>query len=77
VAVDNIRRSGSSYLLTTHYPALPINSDIAMGQWRPINFLLSPFCWPTPEAELFEECDEVDRPDRTLSVWAVKDLGQA
>ena len=47
-AISNIKRSGSTYLLTTTFPNLQKNSDLRkVGRWRPINLSLPPFNFPS------------------------------
>lgn len=75
-ALDNFRRSGARWLLTTTYSGLPANRDILSGQWRPIDLELPPFSLPRPRHLILEkECD-VDgfRLRRSLGVWDLEDL---
>lgn len=73
-ALDNFRKSGARYLLTTTYSGLPANHDILSGQWRPIDLELPPFALPPPVHRIVEkEYDEWGlRLRRSLGVW---DLG--
>jgi cyclopropane fatty-acyl-phospholipid synthase-like methyltransferase len=75
-AVKNMKRSGSTYLVTTTYPEVQANPDIAMGDSRPLNQQLSPFNWPPPLSTLFEDCpaSQYDRGDKTLGAWRLSDL---
>lgn len=41
-ALENIKKSGSRYLLTTSFPEFE-NTDINTGQWRPLNLAVPPF----------------------------------
>ena len=43
LAINNIKISGSKYLLTTSFPETNVNKNIKVGQWRPINLEISPF----------------------------------
>lgn len=47
LALKNLRRSGSKYLLATTFPNEQTRGDIKTGQWRPIN-LASYFGLPEP-----------------------------
>ncbi len=47
-ALDNIKRSGSRYLLATTFPSVRYNKRIASGLWRPVNLELAPFHLPPP-----------------------------
>lgn len=75
-ALDNFRRSGSLYLLTTTYRGLPENRDILTGQWRPLDLELPPFRFPPPLRRLHEKDCEVDglRLERGLGLWRLRDL---
>ncbi|MEO1437974.1 MAG: class I SAM-dependent methyltransferase, partial [Bacteroidota bacterium] len=47
-AIKNLKRSKSTYLLTTTFPKQKINYDINTGDWRPINLRKKPFHFPAP-----------------------------
>ena len=47
-ALDNLKRSGSTYLLTTTFTARKRNEDIVTGEWRPLNLEIAPFNFPPP-----------------------------
>ena len=59
-ALRNFRRSGSQYLLTTTYPGVRKNLNIATGGWRPLNLQLPPFGLPEPDALVDERAIEND-----------------
>lgn len=42
-AIDNIKRSGSKYLLATSFTRYISNTDIEDGGWKPINLMCNPF----------------------------------
>lgn len=42
-AIENIKRSGSKYLLTTSFVDHKENKDIIMGEWRRLNLETKPF----------------------------------
>jgi hypothetical protein len=75
-AVGNIVRSRSRFLVTTTYPSLRTNEEIATGDWRPVNLEREPFCFPPPlrlirehqiwQAEVYT--------DKSLGVWRIEEL---
>ena len=75
-ALDNVRRSGASWLITTTFGELQTNHDCEDGDWRPLNLCKPPFAWPAPVAVLDERCDEAGGGyrDKSLGVWRVDAL---
>lgn len=75
-ALKNFKASGSKYLLTTTFTARNVNKNITTGDWRPLNFMISPFIFPTPEFLINEECTEAGRAysDKSLALWKLADL---
>jgi hypothetical protein len=75
-ALENVKRSGSIYLLTTTFPLHDDNEDIAMGDWRPLNFQRPPFTFPAPLEVINEACTEWngDYADKSLALWQIADL---
>ncbi|MBK9016373.1 MAG: class I SAM-dependent methyltransferase [Saprospiraceae bacterium] len=75
-ALANIRRSGITYLVTTHFHDEPENTDILTGGWRPLNLFKAPFHFPEPVAEINEQCSEMDGAfaDKCAVVWRVSDI---
>ncbi|MFC4083740.1 class I SAM-dependent methyltransferase [Amycolatopsis samaneae] len=75
-AVDNLRRSGSRYLLTTTFGDLGANVDIPTGDWRALNLCREPFGFPEPLAVLLEGCTEEGGAfaDKALGLWEIADL---
>ncbi len=75
-ALENIKRSGATYLATTHFHEESENTDIPTGGWRPLNFFVPPFNFPGPVAEINEHCSEMDGAfaDKCLVVWKISDL---
>ena len=75
-ALVNIKRSRAKWLLMTHFLELGANSDISDGDWRPLNFLQSPFLLPKPQATVIENCQEGDGAfaDKALALWRLSDL---
>jgi len=77
-ALRNICASGALYLLTTHftYRIPSANEEIALGQWRRLNFELAPFHWPTPDRFIIEGCDEHNGlfADKSLAAWPINQI---
>ena len=78
-ALANIGASGARYLLTTTFTSRRHNSDIATGQWRPINLQAPPFSLPTPLRLIDEQCVEEDGSyqDKSLGLWDVATVAGA
>lgn len=78
-AVSNLKRSGSKYLLTTHYASARRNEDIRTGRWRPLNLTQPPFHFPPPLFVIDEECSEGDGQykDKRLALWRLEDLPES
>lgn len=70
-AIDNMRRSGATWLITTTFSELETNRDCDDGDWRALNLRRPPFDWPEPHALLDEQCTEADGGyrDKSLGVW--------
>lgn len=70
-ALDNIKRSGITYLLTTSFPNTRTNEDITTGHWRTINLQEAPFFFPEPLSILNEGCTEENGAfaDKSLCLW--------
>lgn len=76
-AIRNLKRSGSVYLLTTHYTGDRDNVDIRTGQLgRPLNLTRSPFGFPPPLRLVDERCTEGEGRfrDKALALWRLGDL---
>ncbi len=74
LALRNIRRSESTFLFATHFPALKRNQDIVTGKHRRLNFRLAPFHWPEPEY-VYEEYDAgKGRGVKSIAVWKIASL---
>jgi len=56
-AINNIKKSGAKYLLTTSFPNHR-NKNIKLGKWRPINLIDAPFSFPKPIYTINENCTE-------------------
>ena len=55
-ALENFRRSGSTWLCTTTFLDTRRNRDIRTGAWRELNLQEAPFGFPPPEALVDEKC---------------------
>ena len=75
-AVDNLRRSGATWLVTTTFTGWQTNSDCDDGDWRALNLCRPPFGWPAPAALIDEHCDEAGGGwrDKSLGVWPLAAL---
>lgn len=74
-ALANIKRSGSTYLLTTTFVD-HTNRDIVTGNWRPVNLRSVPFMLPEPIQIFNEKCTEGGNryADKSLALWRIADL---
>jgi hypothetical protein len=73
-AIENIKSSGSSYLMVTQFPAVKLNKDIVTGKHRSLNMTLAPFNWPQPSSEMVEYHAGNRRGNKCLSVWKIDKL---
>ncbi len=75
-AIENIKKSGSKYLMTTTFTDQQSNKDIHTGGWRPLNLELKPFNFPAPIYFLNEKCTEMDGlfKDKSLGLWEIAKL---
>lgn len=75
-AIANLKRSGSTWLLTTTFLECDENTDIVNGDWRMLNFELAPFQWKAPARVLVEGCTEAGGgySDKALGLWRISDL---
>lgn len=76
LALQNFKKSGSKYLLTTSFIERDVNMNIYTGDWRPINFQIHPFNFPSPLEIIIEECSESNNAykDKSLLLWRLEDL---
>ena len=72
--IRNIKKSGSTYLLTTTHVERATNEDIPTGAWRPINLQRPPFNFPSPLKFLNEECPRDHSRDKGLGLWKIGEL---
>ena len=75
-ALNNMHRSGATYLLTTTFPDRTENADIPTGRWRVLNLERAPFNFPPPLRLIVEQCTEGNGKysDKSLAVWRFDDL---
>jgi hypothetical protein len=75
LAINNFKKSGSTYLLTSHYPDTQENQDLTnealVSLWRfhSINFQKAPFNFPKPLFTLEEGFN-----GKHLALWRITDL---
>lgn len=62
------------FLALTGYPLLTETWDTAFGDFRPLNPLLPPFCFPEPLATLPWPPTSTGRPDRHLFLWPTQSI---
>jgi hypothetical protein len=75
--LDNFRRSGSTYLLTTTFPGqVGRHRNIVTGMWRPLDLQLPPFNFPTPLCVLQEDvpATELFASNKCLGLWRLSEL---
>lgn len=75
-AIDNIKKSNITYLMTTTFTECAENQDIVTGDWRVLNLEKAPFNFPAPLYLINERCTEGEGTygDKCLGIWSVKDL---
>lgn len=72
--LDNVKKSGITYLLTTTFVNAETNEDIPIGEWRALNLQRAPFLFPPP-LEAHREHEATDSGSgKTLALWRVADL---
>jgi SAM-dependent methyltransferase len=75
-AIENFRRSGVTWLITTTFPEWQTNIDCEDGDWRALNFERAPFGWGAPSELLNENCIEAGGGwrDKSLGAWRLADI---
>ena len=70
-ALQNFRKSGAAWLMTTTFPEWQQNVDCEDGDWRALNFERAPFSWGPPVYLINENCVEAGGGwrDKSLGVW--------
>lgn len=74
-AVNNIKRSRSTFLLITTYSELNKNAELGSHFARPLNLCEAPFCFPLP-LELINE-RYIENEDKCLGLWRIGDLPES
>ncbi len=77
MALKNIIKSESTYLMTTSFPGQRLNFDITTGDWRPLNLEIRPFLFPKPLMEIAEPVEKkyrLENRGKMLGVWDLKTL---
>jgi len=76
--IENFKRSGSRYLLTTTFTDRSKNNELAGSHafWRPLNMQAAPFNFPKPIALINEGCTEERGKyrDKCLGLWELADI---
>ncbi|MBR0712874.1 class I SAM-dependent methyltransferase [Bradyrhizobium liaoningense] len=75
-ALQNFKRSGSLYLLTTTFIAHSDNVDIRCGDWRTLDFEAPPFNFAPPVHAIDERCLHTGGiyRDKRLALWRIADI---
>ncbi|MGH2760940.1 MAG: class I SAM-dependent methyltransferase [Actinomycetota bacterium] len=73
-SIDNVIRSGATYLIATTYPERDANEDIRSGDWRPVNLQREPFRLPDPIELINERSRKPGYSDKSLGLWRVAHL---
>lgn len=76
-AINNIKDSGSKYLLTTNFTwefVMNNNIDIEVGEWRRLNLTQEPYNFKYPEKIIVEGNIQSNDRDKTMSLWMINDL---
>jgi 2-polyprenyl-3-methyl-5-hydroxy-6-metoxy-1,4-benzoquinol methylase len=75
-SIKNIKNSGSTWFLTTTFPAHSANLNITTGDWMPLNLEKPPFNLPPPFLN-FNECGDKGKgeyKDKSLALWKISDI---
>ena len=74
--LENFRRSGARWLLTTTFVSRASNAGIRTGAWQPLNLEAAPFRFPPPLALVDERCVHTGGifRDKRLALWELASL---
>jgi hypothetical protein len=72
-AIVNIKKSKSTYLLTTSFVNIKLNKDIVTGQWRSLNLVKTPFNFGKPILTIIEKSSE-KYTNKALCLWKIEDI---
>jgi hypothetical protein len=77
-AIENMKRSGSTWLLATTFTDVESNIDIEDGDWRALNMQAKPFCFPRSERIIVESCTEHDGAyrDKSVGLWKLSEVSR-
>ncbi len=73
-SINNIKKSGSKYLLTTSYTTTKKNREIVTGEWHPLNLQIPPLSFPQPLRSIDEKPTIKQDFGKSLLLWKVSDL---
>jgi len=74
-ALGAIKKSRSTYLLTTTFTACIKNTDVPTGDWRPLNLDLAPFRFPPALRVVLDgPLPDGTYPDKVLGLYRIDDL---
>ena len=75
-SLQNIKSSGSKYLLTTTFTKHKPNYDICTGDWRTLNLRIKPFNFPAPVKIFNENCTEGNDAyrDKSLGLYLIDEI---
>ncbi len=74
--IQNFKKAGIIYLLTTTFTERDKNKDLRARLWRPLNLERAPFYFPKPLKIINEECRELNGnfTDKSLGLWKLDDI---
>lgn len=75
-ALNNIKASGSKYLLTTNFlwKSNQSNQDIEVGGWRRLNLEQEPYNFNYPNRIIIEGNIQSNDRDKTMSLWSIESI---
>lgn len=76
LALKNISRSNSTYLLSTFFTNSKKNKEIITGEWEPINLTVDPFNLPIPKIIINEKYLGLKGKykDKSLGLWKIENI---
>lgn len=74
--LTNFKKSGSKYILLTHFSNDRKNTNVEIGQWRTLTFTKTPFNFPQPVHVINEKCTECNGlyADKCMALWKLSDI---
>lgn len=75
-AINNIKKSGATYILVTTFPKTKKNKNIITGAWRALNMEKIPFDFPKPLVVINEKFKLRGNRfyDKSMALWRLQDL---